>query len=91
VTEPVVARLAIVVNGISLCKIHRAAYDRNLLGISGDYLVHINKRLLDETDGPMLRHGLQEMHGQPLTLPRHKASHPDPQRLSTRFTAFAAM
>ena len=83
--------LAIVVNGVSLCKIHHAAYDRDLLGISGDYVVHINQRLLDETDGPMLKHGLQEMHGQSLTLPRHRSSHPDPDRLATRFAAFAAV
>lgn len=82
--------LAIVVNGISLCKIHHAAYDRNLLGISGDYVVHINHRLLEETDGPMLKHGLQEMHGQLLTVPRHRSSRPDPERLSSRFSVFAA-
>jgi len=83
--------LAIIVNGISLCKIHHAAYDRNLLGISGNYVVHINHALLEETDGPMLKHGLQEMHGQRLTLPRRRASYPDPERLSTRFAAFAAL
>jgi len=83
--------LAIIVNGISLCKIHHAAYDRNLLGISGNYVVHINHALLEETDGPMLKHGLQEMRGQRLTLPRRRASYPDPERLSTRFAAFAAL
>jgi putative restriction endonuclease len=82
--------LAIVTNGISLCKIHHAAYDRNLLGISSEYIVHINERLLTETDGPMLKHGLQEMHGQLLTLPRRVASHPDPKRLTTRFAVFEA-
>ena len=81
--------LAIVTNGISLCKIHHAAYDRNLLGISGDYVVYINQRLLVETDGPMLKHGLQEMHGGRLTLPPRKGSHPDPGRLDARFTTFS--
>ncbi len=81
--------LAIVTNGISLCKIHHAAYDRDLLGISGDYVVHINERLLAETDGPMLKHGLQEMHGGQLTLPVRKVSHPDPDRLEARFTSFS--
>lgn len=80
--------LAIVTNGISLCKIHHAAYDRDLLGISGDYVVHLNERLLTETDGPMLRHGLQEMHGGRLHLPARRISHPDPDRLATRFTTF---
>lgn len=31
----------VVPNGLSLCKIHHAAYDANLLGISADYDIHI--------------------------------------------------
>ncbi|MGK2932106.1 MAG: HNH endonuclease [Solirubrobacterales bacterium] len=56
-------------NGLALCKIHHAAYDQNLLGISGDYRVHIDRDLLDEVDGPMLRHGLQDMHGRMILEP----------------------
>ncbi|KRF25353.1 HNH endonuclease [Phycicoccus sp. Soil803] len=81
----------VVTNGLSLCKIHHAAYDRSLLGITPDYEVRINQRLLNEIDGPMLRHGLQEMHGRALTLPRVEADRPDPGRLSTRFNAFIAV
>jgi putative restriction endonuclease len=33
------------------------------MGIPPDYQVVINDELLDEIDGPMLKHGLQEMHG----------------------------
>ncbi|GAA2160574.1 HNH endonuclease [Pedococcus bigeumensis] len=80
----------VVTNGLSLCKIHHAAYDRLLLGITSDYEVRINQRLLDEIDGPMLRHGLQEMHGRALTLPRHRADHPDSARLESRYAAFLA-
>lgn len=82
--------LAVVSNGVSLCKIHHAAYDRNLMGISPDYRVAINRRLLDEVDGPMLKHGLQEMHGSTLVLPRSRSQHPDPARLDARFTTFLA-
>lgn len=71
----------VVTNGLSLCKIHHAAYDRLLLGITPDCEVRINRRLLDEVDGPMLRHGLQEMHGRTLTLPRQRADRPDRDRL----------
>jgi putative restriction endonuclease len=78
----------VVTNGLSLCKIHHAAYDRMLLGITPDYEVRINQRLLDEIDGPMLRHGLQEMHRRPLTLPRQRSDRPDPERLALRFEAF---
>ena len=75
-------------NGLSLCKIHHAAFDQNLLGISPDYVVHIDGALLDEIDGPMLRHGLQEMHGTALTLPDRRADRPDRDRLKERFVRF---
>src|SRR5665647_219201 len=78
----------IVTNGLSLCKIHHAAYDRNLLGISADYTVHIDKDVLDEVDGPMLRHGLQEMHGRSLIVPIKRNELPDRERLSVRFERF---
>jgi putative restriction endonuclease len=78
----------IVPNGLSLCKIHHAAYDRNLLGISADYSVHLDSHLLTEIDGPMLRHGLQEMHGRVLILPSHLADRPDRERLALRYEEF---
>jgi len=80
----------IVTNGLSLCKIHHAAYDRQLMGISPDYLVQINTHLLHEIDGPMLRHGLQEMHGRTLTTPIRRQDRPDPERLHQRYTRFLA-
>ena len=82
--------LPIVENGLSLCKIHHAAFDANLLGISPDYLVHINRALMDETDGPMLRYGLQEMDGRLLTLPPRASDHPSADRLAERFDEFRA-
>jgi putative restriction endonuclease len=81
----------IVTNGLSLCKIHHAAYDRMLLGITPDYEVRINQRLLDEIDGPMLRHGLQEMHHRSLTLPHRRSDRPDPERLEQRYERFAVI
>lgn len=81
---------AVVTNGLSLCKIHHAAYDENLLGISADYKVHVNDDLLAEVDGPMLRHGLQEMHGRTLLLPSRSADRPDVARLDRRYAEFLA-
>lgn len=75
-------------NGLSLCKIHHAAYDANLLGIAPDYVVRINSELMDETDGPMLLHGLQEMDGRALTLPKRRADKPSKERLAERFEEF---
>ncbi|MCK6210074.1 HNH endonuclease [Georgenia sp. EYE_87] len=83
--------LAVVSNGLSLCKIHHAAYDRNLMGISPDYQVAINRKLLDEVDGPMLKHGLQEMHGARIALPHDTKARPDPERLALRFNTFLSV
>lgn len=69
--------LPAVSNGLSLCKIHHAAFDMNMLGISPDYRVHIDQALLEEIDGPMLRHGLQDMHGELLTVPDRHRERPD--------------
>lgn len=81
---------ATVTNGLSLCKIHHAAYDANLLGISPDYRVSINRELMDEVDGPMLQHGLQAMDGRALTLPRRRTDRPSKERLAQRFDEFRA-
>jgi putative restriction endonuclease len=83
--------LPVVPNGLALCKIHHAAYDQNILGIRPDYVIEIHHRLLDELDGPMLRHGLQEHHGtRLLQLPRRAADRPDPDRLIERYSQFRA-
>ena len=80
----------VVSNGLSLCKIHHAAYDRDLLGIRPDFVIQINSALLVEHDGPMLKHGLQEMHNSPLWLPIRLSEMPDRDRLAARFEAFLA-
>ncbi len=76
-------------NGMSLCKIHHTAYDKNFLGVTPDYEVRINQRLLDEIDGPMLLHGLQEMHGTRIHEPKRSADKPAKDRLAVRFEEFS--
>ncbi len=78
----------IVPNGLCLCKIHHAAYDQNLIGISPDYVAHVQPRILEESDGPMLRHGIQGMDGATIVLPRSRAHRPDPERLDRRYQQF---
>jgi len=75
-------------NGLALCKIHHAAYDQNMLGVSPDYRVSINREVLAEVDGPMLRHGLQEMHGRTITLPARRMDRPDRDLLAWRWERF---
>ena len=78
----------VVTNGLTLCKIHHSAYDENILGISPDYVVHINEEVLAEVDGPMLNYGLQKMDQRELWIPRRGQEQPDRERLSARFDAF---
>lgn len=88
VPDPEAEGIAAVVNGLALCAIHHLAFDRNLLGIDPDGVVHIADRLLREVDGPMLRAGLQGFHGAHIGLPRRPEDRPDVRRLETRFQRF---
>jgi putative restriction endonuclease len=78
----------IVPNGLAMCKIHHAAYDADIIGIRPDRVVEVRDDVLTEIDGPMLRHGLQEMHGSTIFLPRSRRDHPDPTRLEERYEQF---
>jgi len=79
---------AVVPNGLSLCKIHHAAFDQNIIGISPDYQIKVREDILSEIDGPMLKHGIQEMHGSKLILPRSNSLRPNKDWLAKRFSQF---
>lgn len=55
-------------NGISLCKLHHAAFDTQILGIRPDLVVEIRRDILEESDGPLLLHGLQGWHNRKLSM-----------------------
>jgi putative restriction endonuclease len=78
----------IVKNGISLCKLHHAAFDKFFLGIRPDGIVIVRKDLLLESDGPMLRHGLQGLHNKKILLPRKTEFQPSPDLLERRWNHF---
>lgn len=82
--EPVVS------NGLSLCKLHHAAFDRHFLTVRPDYTIEVRRSILDETDGPMLIHGLQGLQDRPIYLPREASLQPDRDRLKERYAAFHA-
>jgi putative restriction endonuclease len=78
----------VVPNGLALCKLHHAAFDQNVIGIRPDAVVELNHELLEASDGPMLRHGLQGVHHTRLWVPQARAKHPDPDRLEIRYDEF---
>jgi putative restriction endonuclease len=79
---------AVVPNGLSLCKLHHAAYDANILGIRPDLAVEVRADVLAETDGPMLLHGLQGVQGSHIWTPRQPALQPAPPNLEERYAMY---
>ena len=77
-------------NGLSLCKLHHAAFDCLLLGITPELVIRLRKELLDEHDGPMLEHGLRAFEGARLLEPSSSEDRPDRQMLAERWRRFAA-
>lgn len=80
--EPVIS------NGISLCKLHHAAYDRNILGIRPDLRIDVRLDILEEIDGPMLLYGLQGFQDQRLAIPQRTEDQPNPDFLARRYQQF---
>ncbi len=81
----------VVPNGLALCKIHHASFDAGVLGIEPERLrVRIRPDVLEEIDGPMLRHGLQELEGERIWVPRAAGKRPDPECLEKRWQSFRA-
>ena len=83
--EPVVS------NGLALCKLHHAAFDGYFLTVDPDYRVRVRGDLLVEKDGPMLRHGLQELDGNRIEVPRRKPLQPSRDLLAVRLERFLTL
>lgn len=76
-------------NGLALCKLHHAAFDANLIGVSPDLVVKVRRDLLDEIDGPLLDHGLKDFHDAHLRVVPHAPNdRPDRDLLGRRYADF---
>lgn len=79
----------VVPNGLSLCKIHHAAFDHQILGIRPDLTIHVRQDVLDEVDGWMLKGGIQGVHDTQLSvIPSSRAERPSAHRLQERYEDF---
>lgn len=78
----------VVPNGLSMCKLHHAAFDAHVIGIRPDLHIVVREDVRREKDGPMLLHGLQGFHEQRILIPGDRAKRPDPSRLASRFEEF---
>jgi len=75
-------------NGLSLCKLHHAAFDNFMLGISPDFEIIVREDVLQEADGPMLLHGLQELHRRRIILPKAESDWPSRDALAWRYDRY---
>ncbi|MDE2662047.1 MAG: HNH endonuclease [Gemmatimonadota bacterium] len=87
-------------NGLALCRLHHAAFDRFFLGVRPDtrpqsgvgsrplHIIEVRPDVLDERDGPTLRHAIQELHGRPIILPPKSSDYPDLSSLAKRYDRF---
>jgi len=78
----------VVPNGISLCKLHHGAFDAHLIAIRPDYTIEVRRDVLEESDGPMLIHGLQGFHEKQIQVPTRASLRPSPALLEARYTLF---
>jgi putative restriction endonuclease len=79
-----------VTNGISLCKLHHAAFDSNIVGVRPDYVIEVRQDILTEEDGPMLKHGLVGLNKKRIILPSPAKLSPDKLLLERRYEEFRA-
>jgi putative restriction endonuclease len=81
--------LPVVPNGLSMCKIHHAAFDNKILGVRPDLTLHVRTDVLEEVDGWMLTGGIQGVHNKNLeVIPSERAARPDTSRLEVRYAEF---
>ncbi len=78
----------IVSNGLALCKLHHAAFDRYFVGVRPDHVIQVRPDILEEHDGPTLVYGIQALHGTRLSLPRAQSNHPNQEFLAMRYDRF---
>ena len=78
----------IVQNGLALCRIHHGAYDQFLIGIRPDLKIEVAQDVLREIDGPMLEHGLKDISGHHISVPRSTTKRPNAERLEWKYERF---
>jgi len=75
-------------NGLALCKLHHAAFDSDIVGVTPDLTVDVRLDVLQEIDGPMLQHGLQGFQGTRILVPRAEHFKPNRDFLAERYARF---
>jgi putative restriction endonuclease len=76
--------VAAVQNGLALCSLHHAAYDRDIVRISPDYEIQVEQGWITSGD-EFARVALTDFDGRRIALPREVSHHPNRDFLALRF------
>jgi len=76
--------VAAVQNGLSLCSLHHAAYDRNILRIGPDYVIRVAREWIKDADR-FAKAALTDFDHRTIILPRSSEHHPNRDFLARRF------
>jgi len=58
------------------------------MAVRPDYQIEVRHDVLEESDGPMLIHGLQGFHGELIRVPSRQQLRPDTRLLEIRYDLF---
>ena len=75
-------------NGLALCKLHHAAYDNLILGVTPDYIIQVRNEILNEQGGAMLEYGLHALQDEKISLPDEEKNWPAPDALVWRYDRY---
>jgi len=78
-------------NGIALSNLHHRAYDRNLIGIDGDYRIHVSSEIKEHYANDFIEQAFLNFDQQKLVLPTTKEYRPDRDGLAQRFEEFTEL
>lgn len=75
-------------NGLALCALHHAAFDRYFVGLRPDYVLEVRRDILEEPDGPTLVHAIQALHGITIERPQRADLWPARELVEIRYERF---
>ena len=75
-------------NGLALCTLHHAAFDRYFMAVRPDFVLEVRRDILEEQDGPPLVHAIQALHGARIVLPRRPELQPSKESIELRYERF---
>jgi putative restriction endonuclease len=76
--------IASVTNGMAMCPTHHRAFDRDVLLVTVDYKIKVQRERLEDLRGEATKHAILDFDGRTIALPRDKRYQPNPELLGMK-------